>query len=133
MPTPRCSNLTDQGENTGSELVSGQYFASVDFAADGMTSDELDALAVDNAVRSGWEVARIDEFPYGFPYGRETWLRCGTLVAELHISLERVEGEFHVREDRSATFGLVVFLVGVAPVALLTTVALVSLVKDRRR
>lgn len=119
---PPGAATTDLGENSGSELVSGQYFASADFAANALTSEELNSSAIEHAVQMGWEVIRVDEGPYA----RESWLRRGMLVAELFVPEERVEGEWHVREDRGATRGAVLAVVIATPLVVLAGSVLVS-------
>jgi hypothetical protein len=124
---PPSATTTDLGENTGSELVSGQYFASADFAANAPTSEELNSSAIEHAVQMGWEIIRVDEGPYA----RETWLRRGMLIAELFVPDERVEGEWHVREDRGATRGAVLAVVIAAPVVVVAGSVLVSVALHR--
>jgi hypothetical protein len=124
---PPDAEITDLGENTGSELVSGQYFASATFSADGISSKELNSRSIENALRAGWEVTRVDEGPNA----RETWLRRGVLVAELFIREERVEGEWHVWEDRGATRGRLLAVVIAAPLVVMVGSMSISIALDR--
>jgi hypothetical protein len=125
---PPRAEISHQGENTGSELVSGQYFASVAFTRAGVTSDELEGQALAQAQLTGWEVVRVDTRPNA----RETWLRRGTMTAELFIPFDWSEGEFHVYEDRRATFTRVAVLAVGAPTAVLAGAALISYWRQRR-
>lgn len=126
---PPGTQVTDVGENTGSELISGQYHVTAMFVALDVASDDLYANSRTHAEAEGW---RIVETQIG-PGGWDTQLERLGLSGRLFVNKIRPRGDAMVLEDRELTGRVIGGAFLGAPLMVLLGAAVITRARAGRR